>query len=71
MKVLVAVVYVISLFCQVYPAHASHVLGVHFTHDSKYVLSIGGEDMTTLQWRVVDPHATANQQMSNNQGNKV
>ncbi len=46
------------LFAQAYAAHASHVLGVHFTHDSKYVVSIGGEDMTTLQWRVVAPNAT-------------
>jgi hypothetical protein len=36
---------------KVYAGHASHVLGVRFTPDERFVISIGGEDSATLQWR--------------------
>jgi hypothetical protein len=39
---------------QVYPAHASHVLGVRFTNEEQFVLSIGGEDNATFQWRFAE-----------------
>lgn len=38
---------------RVYKGHASHVFGVRFTADDQYVLSVGGEDMATLQWKLV------------------
>jgi microtubule-associated protein-like 6 len=38
---------------RVYRGHASHVLGVKFTCDEQFVISVGGEDMATLQWKLV------------------
>ncbi len=38
---------------KMYPGHAGHVGEVRFTRDERFVLSIGGEDLATLQWRYV------------------
>ena len=35
-----------------YKGHCSHVTNVKFTHDLSYLISIGGEDHTILQWQV-------------------
>ncbi|KAH9137683.1 hypothetical protein LEN26_005631 [Aphanomyces euteiches] len=34
--------------------HSSHVTNVRFTRDDKYIISIGGNDRTTMQWKLSD-----------------
>jgi microtubule-associated protein-like 1/2 len=34
-------------------AHSSHVVRVRFTADERYVLSVGGHDLSVMQWAVV------------------
>jgi hypothetical protein len=36
-----------------YVGHASHVLGIRFSPDNKYVMSVGGYDRSAMQWRVL------------------
>jgi len=36
-----------------YRGHSEHVTHVAFSPDLKYVFSAGGQDQTTIQWRVM------------------
>lgn len=33
--------------------HSSHVTNVSFLYDDSYLVSIGGKDMSVMQWRIV------------------
>ena len=37
---------------RVYKGHAEHVTSVRWTAEDKYLISIGGADRTTMQWKV-------------------
>jgi WD40 repeat protein len=41
--------------CHVGVAHAGHVSGVAWSSDDSRVLTIGGADMTVMQWKVNKP----------------
>uniref|UniRef100_A0A674MWU0 EMAP like 1 n=1 Tax=Takifugu rubripes TaxID=31033 RepID=A0A674MWU0_TAKRU len=36
-----------------YSGHSSHVTNVSFLYDDSYLVSIGGKDMSVMQWRIV------------------
>jgi WD40 repeat protein len=38
--------------CNEFRAHGSHLTRMRFSNDDSYLLSIGGEDQCTMQWRV-------------------
>jgi len=41
----------------VFPGHSSAIQGIVFSHDERYVLSVGGYDLCIFQWRhiITDP----------------
>lgn len=40
--------------CLEYKGHSSHVVGVRFSPDNRWVASVGGHDQAVFQWRVVE-----------------
>ncbi len=36
-----------------YVGHCSHVMGIRFSPDNCYVMSMGGDDRAAIQWRVL------------------
>uniref|UniRef100_H2U690 EMAP like 1 n=1 Tax=Takifugu rubripes TaxID=31033 RepID=H2U690_TAKRU len=38
-----------------YSGHSSHVTNVSFLYDDSYLVSIGGKDMSVMQWRISTP----------------
>lgn len=36
-----------------YVGHASHIMGIRFSPDNQYVVSVGGYDRGAMQWRVL------------------
>ena len=36
-----------------YVGHCSHVMGIRFSPDNYYVMSMGGDDRSAMQWRVL------------------
>uniref|UniRef100_A0A7S0VWM3 EML-like second beta-propeller domain-containing protein n=1 Tax=Hemiselmis tepida TaxID=464990 RepID=A0A7S0VWM3_9CRYP len=46
--------------CKIFYGHCSHVMGVKFTQDNRYLISVGGQDLCVFQWRHIqarDNHA--------------
>ena len=39
--------------CRTYVGHCSHVAGIRFSPDNVYVMSMGGDDRSAMQWRVL------------------
>ena len=39
--------------CRAYVGHCSHVAGIRFSPDNVYVMSMGGDDRSAMQWRVL------------------
>lgn len=52
-RILLTIHFIQPEVARIYNGHSSHVLGVRFTARGDYLLSVGGEDLTTLQWKVV------------------
>ena len=39
--------------CRTYVGHCSHIMCIRFSPDNHYVMSMGGDDRSAMQWRVL------------------
>ena len=43
-----------------FSGHSSHVSNVRFTHKDEYVISLGGEEKSIIQWKFTNEHELQN-----------